>query len=241
MYDFRFQMSLRSFTPINPPPLLGEHFNGVISSQRVRGSFVTPFAVKSSAQPEIVEVQEVLEARPPENNVGTSEGEGSQKVTTNVRKCCVCKQPVKGHKGPYGRNKCKNGKVNVGEFLDSEYAVPITIEVYATPPGSPASYGDDYETPPRLSIPAEVYVTPPPLYIPVPSQRSALCEDQDLVDSFLPDHASSGVNTNNPQVESESTNKSDQMSPVKPTKEKLRKKMRQQLTNLKDLHILVRS
>ena len=37
-----------------------------------------------------------------------------------VRKCRACKQPVRGHNGPYGLNKCKNDAEVVRRRKDCE-------------------------------------------------------------------------------------------------------------------------
>ena len=103
-------------------------------------------------------------------------------INKSLRKCAVCKLPVKGHKGPYGKNKCQNKKVNLLTFLESNEATPVTREPYVSPPGSNASDEGDYIcTPPPIEMPREVCITPPPPYI-----------DTELnLDDFLPQDSTS--------------------------------------------------
>ena len=126
-----------------------------------------------SSYPHIQNVQSSISL-----SASTGGGESSYEVTKNQRKCFVCKEPVKGHTGPYGRNKCKNGPVN-STFLEST-PTPVTRSSYVTPPGSPLTHedADDFLTPPPPpKSPEEVCVTPPPPYYETDSDEFDLFGD----------------------------------------------------------------
>ena len=105
----------------------------------------------------------------------------------------MCKQPVKGHIGPYGRSKCKNGPGN-STFLESTIT-PVTREPYVTPPGSPVSHeeADDFViTPPPPESPGEVCVTPPPPYYETDGDEFDLFGDDSLPE-YPPHHSTTNL------------------------------------------------
>ena len=197
-------------TPLKEPTLCMTNSNDSISnsSDIVESSFHNQKAKSSKPH-----VQSFF---PSALHITTASAPKSNNVKTkSVRKCLVCKKEVRGHSGPYGKNKCKNRPANNGEFLESS-EIPMTIEVYATPPGSPASNVDDYVTPPRISIPAEVVVTPPPLHSPISSEISGPGGDQETETQSL--HASTSLRNLNQTNEREMTH--DKNKAAKPNTKK---------------------
>ena len=129
----------------------------------------------------------------PISRASTGGGVSSSQVSKSQRKCFVCKQPVKGHTGPYGRNKCKNGPAN-NTFLESTIT-PVPNKPYVTPPGSPVSHEDSDDfvpTPPPPESPGEICVTPPPPYYETDSDEFDLFGD-DSLPKYPPHHSSTNL------------------------------------------------
>ena len=161
------KMSLRSFVP--QVPQSREFLHPVFLPLRTTKTFqvplkqaapviLTPTTNPTQTMPQSVQSSSVQPATLPVKNDNTD-----NVISSSVRKCVVCQKPVKGHRGPCGRNKCKNGQINP-DFLESNNT-PVTMEPYVSPPGSPdQSSEDEYQTPPQPDSPKEVCLTPPPNY-----------------------------------------------------------------------------
>lgn len=161
------KMSLRSFVPQVPqsreflhpvflPPRTTKTFQ--VPVKQAAPVILTPTTNPTQTMPQSVQSSSVQPATLPVKNDNTD-----NVISSSVRKCVVCQKPVKGHRGPCGRNKCKNGQINP-DFLESNNT-PVTMEPYVSPPGSPdQSSEDEYQTPPQPYSPKEVCLTPPPNY-----------------------------------------------------------------------------